>query len=267
MEFALERKVLTVEKVLITGAAGLLGTAVVAELRRQNVPIRALDRGPCPVEFRGEWIQQNLLSDKLLGYALDGVISLIHCATDPSNPKNDLKILDLLLAACRIQGVHFVYVSIAGIKDAASSSTYFRAKLSCEMRLAASGCAYTIVRATQLHSFIDALIRRLSFGPISLEPRLTFQPIDPRFVADFLVKAALSQPLGYTADLNGPERLSLEALVSLQLRRGRAKKLRVHIPAIGPLAAFEKLNMVDGMSGGRTWSEWSMARLSANCTK
>jgi len=71
-------------RVLVTGAAGRLGTAVAAELRSRGITTHGLalpDAGPCPTDevFRGDARDPDLMAK-----AVHGVDGIIHLAAIPS---------------------------------------------------------------------------------------------------------------------------------------------------------------------------------------
>ncbi len=48
--------------ILVTGAGGLLGRAVVDALAQQGIPARATGRGTAPADLPTEWARADLLS-------------------------------------------------------------------------------------------------------------------------------------------------------------------------------------------------------------
>jgi len=73
---------LMTNRVLITGAGGFIGNAVLDKLRDTNASIRALDLGPSPVGLPDnvEWIQGNINDETVLQRAVAGVDRIIHLA-------------------------------------------------------------------------------------------------------------------------------------------------------------------------------------------
>ena len=93
-----------------------------------------------------------------LAAAVADVDVVIHAASDPrGDPAADEEGTRRLAAAARAAGVgHVVYVSIVGIDRI--PFPYYARKLAAERALAASGQPYSILRATQFHSFVDFLL-------------------------------------------------------------------------------------------------------------
>ena len=243
-------------RILVTGAGGTLGGAVVTALRARGLLVRGLGRGPAPITFDGEWTRVDLLSRQGLAAALVDIRAVVHCASNPEQPDEDIHMIEGLSDSLAKSRIHFVYIGIAGIEEAAAVSPYYRAKLQCERKIAAGGAPYTILRATQMHSFVAHMLRRLSIGPMLLTPPITLQPVDPAFVARSLAICSLGDPQEEGAVLHGPETLDMGVLAQDWLDASGSRKLRLPVPAIGPLAAFRRLRRVQGLAGGLGWKAW-----------
>ena len=98
-----------------------------------------------------------------------------------------------------------------------------------------SGLGYTILRATQFHSFVEALFTAQRRSPIVVAPSFPLQPIAVKEVADRLVELAADSPAGRVADIGGPEQHGVPALARLW-----ARATGTHRPVI-PLALPRKL--------------------------
>lgn len=249
--------------ILVTGAAGLLGRNVCDALRSRGAYVTGLVRqvpdAPTP---QVAWAQADLLrADTLSASIFDGLDAIIHCATNSIVPAEDVRAIGNILRAAR-HVPHVVYVGIAGIEAAAGALAYYQAKLDCEAALLASGQPHTIARATQFHDLIDYVVSSLCKGSFLLCPRLTFQPVDVRFVAERLADLALAAPIGRARDIHGPETLTFDALSRAWLQAHHTTKLRIPIPALGLLRGFSRLARVDGDAGGLQWSAWLAARAS-----
>jgi uncharacterized protein YbjT (DUF2867 family) len=243
-------------RILVTGAGGVLGGAVVHALLAAGARVRGLGRRPAPDGFPAEWREVDLLTGHGVASAFEDVKAVVHCATNPQAPGEDMDVLGRLIDVAEQRRVHLVHVGIAGIEQATASSEYYRTKAVCEARLSASRCPFTIVRATQLHPFVEMLIERLTLGPFLLTPEVALQPVDPDFVAAALAAASLGAPQGRMPDLHGPETLRLKHLAASWLEVRHIRKRLVPIPAFGPLRAFSQLREVRGRTGGRTWRAW-----------
>jgi uncharacterized protein YbjT (DUF2867 family) len=246
----------TSDLMLVTGAGGVLGRTVVAELVNAGVKVRGVGRHAMPQGFPGDWHQGHLQDLAMVESVWQDVTTVVHCASAPFAPREDRRVLQNLLTEARTRPAHIVYVSIAGIQKAAAHSEYYRSKLDGEIALEESGIAHTIVRITQFHPMVDMFLKRLSIGCLLLRPPLRLQPIDVKFAAKELVRHAIAHSSGRVQDLHGCERLNERELIDSWLSARQARKVVIPIPALGPLKAFAQIAEVYGVSGGLTWSEW-----------
>jgi uncharacterized protein YbjT (DUF2867 family) len=214
------------KSVLVTGATGTLGRAVVPRLAAAGAAVQGLSRRPHASDDGSgvRWAVGDLRRRYGIAAALSGVDVIVHCATAP---RGDADAARNLIDAARAAGSpHLVYISIVGID--ALPMGYYRAKLDVERLVADSGLPVTILRATQFHDllvWVFAAQRRL---PVLLVPaRTSFQPVDAGEVADRLVELALGQPAGRVDDLGGPEVRAVDDLARAYLRfAGRRRRVQ-----------------------------------------
>jgi uncharacterized protein YbjT (DUF2867 family) len=108
-----------------------------------------------------------------------------------------------LAATARAAGVrHLVFISIVGVDSI--PFPYYRAKLAVEREVESSGVPYTVLRATQFHSFIVSLLAAQHRLPALLAPAFSAQPIAVEEVAARLVELATDAPAGRVPDIGGP---------------------------------------------------------------
>jgi len=180
----------------------------------------------------------DLIIGEGLEAAVEGVKTIVHCASSPIRPRQvDVKGTERLLVVANRAGVsHVVFISIVGI-DRNPYFPYYRMKLETERIVEQSTVPWTILRATQFHEFVLRQIRFLELGPVALVPKgFLLQPIDTREVADRLVELALSEPAGRVPDVGGPEIRTFAGLArSYQKAAGRHRKL-VEVPIPGKTA-------------------------------
>jgi uncharacterized protein YbjT (DUF2867 family) len=241
---------------LVTGAAGVLGSAVVAELFSAGMKVRGVGRHAMPQGFPGDWHQCDLQDPGMVESVWQDVATVVHCATAPFAPREDRRVLQNLLGTARTKPAHIVYVSIAGIQKAAAHSEYYRSKLDGEIALEKSPISHTIVRITIFHPLVDMLLKKFSLGPVLLMPKFQLQPIDVNFAAKELARHAIARSYGRVQELHGPQRLNEREMIQSWLTVREIRKFVIPIPALGPLKALAQISPVDGVSGGSTWSEW-----------
>ena len=69
--------------ILVTGGSGLVGSFLIAELRRRGLPVRALYRGQIPAAVHNqsiEWMEADIRDSLAMRTALESVTHVFHCA-------------------------------------------------------------------------------------------------------------------------------------------------------------------------------------------
>jgi uncharacterized protein YbjT (DUF2867 family) len=213
-------------KVLVTGATGTLGRALLGQLA--DAGVRALSRRPRPETgtWPGDWAVGDLTTGAGLAEAVRDVATIVHCATDVYRFRNDLTAIDRLVESAGIAGSpHLVYVSIVGVDRV--PFRYYRIKREVERRVEASGLPWTIQRATQFHDLVRAVLRVVSAPPIMLVPAgVSVQPVDVGDLARRLASLVDSGPAGRVPDFGGPEVRTFTDLAAAYLRStGRRRRI------------------------------------------
>jgi uncharacterized protein YbjT (DUF2867 family) len=202
--------------ILVTGGTGTLGRPTVALLTAHGHDVRILSRKPGPDRFVGD-----VTTGAGLREALSGVDTVLHLATSAGS--KDPAQARIVVDACRAAGVkHIVYISIVGVD--AIPYPYYRAKLESERVIEKSGIPYTILRATQFHSFVGMFITLQRKLPVVLALDVPDQPIAVDEVAARLVELVNAGPSGHVTDIGGPEQLSLRDAINIWQRAHGTRK-------------------------------------------
>ncbi|WTW94307.1 NAD(P)H-binding protein [Streptomycetaceae bacterium NBC_01309] len=251
---------MTANVILLTGATGVLGREVLDRVRAQGLPVRAMTRRTALPDDPGvDWMTGDLTTGEGLDAALDGVGTVIHCASDTRRPKNDVPGMRHLLDAAKQAGVgHIVNISIVGVDRI--PYFYYKIKLEGERLLQESGIPWTNLRATQFPDLLNKALRVLSKLPVVLMPSKTAcQPIDPGEVADHLVELAQAAPAGQAPEVGGPKVYDAPELARTWLKAAGKRRyvLKVHIPGKAG-AAFRAayLTTPQRAVGVRTWERY-----------
>lgn len=133
-------------KVLVTGATGQIGQALVSELTRRGILVRAFSRKPPAAHSLPEgsdWMQGDLLDPASLERALHGVHKLFLLnAVVPDELTQAL----IAYGMARRQGLaHIVYLSVFKV-DQFGDVPHFASKLAVEAALRQGGMPFTILR-------------------------------------------------------------------------------------------------------------------------
>ena len=200
-------------KIVVIGGTGLIGSKTVAILRQGDHEVLVASPKSGVNTITGEGLKE----------AMAGTQVVIDLANSPSF--EDKAVLEFfqtsgrnLLAAEAAAGVrHHVALSIVGI-DRTPDSGYFRAKVTQEKLIEASGIAYTIIRSTQFLEFLSPIIDSSMDGNVvRISPGL-FQPIAADDVAAIVADVALVTPRNGIIEIAGPERAPFNETVARYLK-------------------------------------------------
>jgi uncharacterized protein YbjT (DUF2867 family) len=195
-------------KIVVIGGSGLIGTKLVNNLRQHGQEVVAASPSSGVNTITGEGLAK----------ALTGAQVVVDVSNAPSwEDKAVLEFFETsgrnLLAAEAAAGVgHHVALSVVGTERLLASG-YFRAKMSQEDLIKASGIPYTIVRATQFLEFIDGIAQFSTVGQTVHLPPALWQPIAADDVASALAEVTLGAPVNGMIEIAGPERVGLDELV------------------------------------------------------
>ncbi|TDC77556.1 SDR family oxidoreductase [Streptomyces hainanensis] len=254
-------------RVLVTGAAGRLGRALLPGLVAAGHDVRAMSRRERPAGGDAAWVRANLATGEGVARALDGVDAVVHLAAAPYRGRYTDRVevagTSRLLGAAAPAGVgHLVYVSIAGCDRIPWG--YFRTKVRTEALLAGGGLPWSVVRSTQFHSFVDqALTLAARTGVLLADPGITARPVDVTDVADRLVRQVGDGPSGGVEDFVGPEVLGLaDAVHRWRAARGlRRPVVRLRVPGrLGREFRAGHLAGGTGEAGRITWDAYLATR-------
>ena len=235
--------------ILVTGATGFVGRALLPRLAEAGLELRCLVRPSrrSPRLPRGIPVQVSIASladARGLRAALVGVDTLIHLAgAEWHGRRGDVFAVDAagtraLVEAAREAGVgRIVYLSHLGA-DRASAYPVLKAKGIAEEFIRQSGLTYTIVRSTLLYGaedvFLNVVAALVKLGPgLFLMPgdgRISLQPL---WVEDLVtcLEWSLSDltSLNQTIALGGPEFVTFAQMVQTVMDVLRVRRLVVPV--------------------------------------
>ena len=269
---------------LLTGATGLVGSALLPRLLAEGTQVRCLVRDPRRLGAQRVRVQialGDLTDPPSFRNALRGVHTVVHLAASiRDQPGGSIEELNgiatwRMVEAAERQGVErFVFFSALG------ASTHHRARL-----LRAKALAEQAVSEAAVSSIVFApsivyapgdqwltLLERMALAPVmpvSGRGRAAFQPIWADDVAA-CVMAALRPPDSNGAatsqaatdgcaqrryDLAGPETLSHDEIVRTLLRSQDRRRALLHIPTPIVSRGLRALERIAGPSAFATWDE------------
>jgi uncharacterized protein YbjT (DUF2867 family) len=232
--------------ILLTGATGTVGRALLQRLTAAGQPVRCLVREPRKLgddRVRVQIALGDLADPSSFRHALRGIDQVVHLAASiRDQPRGSIEELNgvatlRLLRAAESAGVsRFVFFSAIGASLHAPAR-FFRAKALAEEAVTESPLATTVFAPSIVYAPGDPwmkILERLSFlpaMPIAGSGRALYQPIWAGDVAE-CVERVLGNGAGGDArlELAGPETLSYDAIAETALRAfGRDRRL-VHVP-------------------------------------
>lgn len=249
-------------RVLVTGGTGVLGSELVPRLKGAGYTARIASRRPASAKTDPEieWAQVDLATGSGLVPAVSDVDVIVHAASNVGKAEEiDVRGTEWLLQHAGEAGAsHVIYVSIVGIDKIPFG--YYQHKLAAEHLIEVSDVPWSILRATQFHTFIDMLLQPLKWLPIAPLPTdFQAQPIDPGEVATRLLEAVDDGAAGRLPDIGGPAVHRLGGLARTWLSARRLRRWVFRLPLPGQVAAGfrQGRNTVpENRYGTITWAEW-----------
>jgi uncharacterized protein YbjT (DUF2867 family) len=256
---------------LLTGATGTVGNALLPRLTARVEPVRCLVRSPRGLgdqRVRVQIVLGDLADPWSFRHALRGVDTVVHLAASVRDQPaasieelNGLATWRLVRAAERAGVRRFVFFSALGASSR-HAVRFFRAKALAERALVESSLDYTIFAPSIVYAPGDrwlTLLDRLSLLPVMPLPgagRALFQPIWAEDAA-----SAVLAVLGRNGDapdrveLAGPDTLSHEAIVALALRSFGRRRPLLPVPQPVVRRSLDAVELVGGPTAFATAEE------------
>ena len=263
--------------ILLTGATGNVGSALLPRLTEEGERVRCLVRDPRRLGSERVRVQITFgdLSDPAsFRNALRGVNTVVHLAAAiRDQPRasieelNGVATLRLIRAAKRAGVERFVFFSAMGA-SLESPSRFFRAKALAERAVEESGLDHLIFLPSIVYSPGDPwtkLLHTMSFlpaMPISGSGRARYQPISAEDTAAAVVAALNGKADKDRIELAGPEELTYNDITREALRAyGRRRRL-LHVPLPIVKAGLEAIGIFAGEGAFATWEEAELMEIS-----
>jgi NADH dehydrogenase len=262
---------------LLTGATGSVGRALLRRLTASGEPVRCLVRDPRGLgsdRVRVQIALGDLADPPSFRNAMRGVKTVVHLAAAiRDQPAGSIEELNgiatwrMVRAAERAGVEHFVFMSSLGAARH-DRTRFLRAKALAEDAVLASDVRHTVFAPSMIYSPGDmfmTLLQRMALllpvMPVSGRGQALYQPIWAEDVAD-CVMAALGPKPAFDGrerfELAGPQTLSHEQIVELVLRGAGRPRRVVNVPT--PLVS-RGLRVVETLMKSRSPATWDEAEL------
>jgi NADH dehydrogenase len=263
---------------LLTGATGLIGSAVLRRLVAAGTPVRCLVRDPRRLGAERVRVQialGDLADPPSFRNALRGVDVVVHlAATIRDQPRGSIEELNgiatwrLVQAAERAGVRRFVFFSALNASSH-NRTRFLRAKALAEEAVRQSSLAHTIFAPSIVYAphdpFLTLLdrIALLPVMPVSGRGDARFEPIWAEDVAE-CVSAAMERANGASAryELAGPQVLSHTEIIELALRASGRRRPLVHVPTPVVSRGLRALEALMKSKAPAVWDEAELMEVS-----
>lgn len=262
--------------ILLTGASGLVGQAVLGRLVSDGAPVRCLVREPRRLGALRVHVQialGDLADPPSFRNAMRGVDSVIHLAASiRDQPQGSIEELTAIATwrmvdAARRAGVErFIFFSALGTSTQ-SRARFLRAKALAEQAVREAPLPSVIFAPSIIYAPADPFLQLLGrlallpgVTPIMGRGRAAYQPIWVEDVADCVLAVVRGAPAPASVryELAGPQTLDYEQIVELVLASLGKRRALVHVPT--PLV-LRSLALLERLAGTRAFATPDEAEL------
>jgi uncharacterized protein YbjT (DUF2867 family) len=261
---------------LLTGATGQVGSALLGRLLAEGLQVRCLVRDPRRLGARRVRVQialGDLTDPPSFRNAMRGVDTVVHLAASiRDQPRGSIEELNgiatwrMVQAAERAGVERFLFFSALGASTH-SRVRFLRAKALAEQAVHEAGLRSIVLSPSIVYAPGDrwlTLLERLALlpvMPVSGSGRARYQPLWVEDAADCVIGALRDAPNGASGspharfELAGPQTLSHTEIVRLVLRSLGRRRPLAHVPTPIVLRALRLLEAAAGMRAFATWEE------------
>jgi uncharacterized protein YbjT (DUF2867 family) len=268
---------------LLTGATGQVGSALLGRLLAEGTPVRCLVRDPRRLGARRVRVQialGDLADPPSFRNAMRGVDTVVHLAASiRDQPRGSIEELNgiatwrMVQAAERAGVERFLFCSALGASTH-HRVRFFRAKALAEQAVREAGLRSIVLSPSIVYAPGDpwlTLLERLALlpvMPVSGRGRAVYQPLWAEDAADCLMGALRRTGDGRERfELAGPQTLSHTDIVRLLLRSLNRRRPLVHVPTAIVSRALRLLEAAAGTRAFATWDEAELMEVPMTCSR
>jgi nucleoside-diphosphate-sugar epimerase len=237
-------------KIVVTGAAGLVGQNLVPRLKAKQLgQIVGIDKHPVNVAILREHhpdievIEADLALAGDWQQALEGCTHLVCCHAQIGGlyaeeyVRNNVTATERLLEAAKKYGVPYVVSISSSVVNSKAVDNYTETKKAQEALVAASGIKQVVLRPTLMFGWFDRkhvgwlgrFMQRVPVFPIPGDGKALRQPLYAGDFADIIASAVEKEITG-AYNITGQERIDYIDLMRLVKEASRAKARIVKVP-------------------------------------
>jgi len=263
---------------LLTGATGLVGSALLRRLTADGQPVRCLVRDPRRLgsdRVRVQIALGDLADPASFRNAMRGVDTVVHLAAAiRDQPVGSIEELNgiatwrMVQAAERAGVEHFVYFSSLGAASH-DRTRFLRAKALAERAVLDSHIRHTVFSPSLIYAHGDrfmTLLERIALVtpvmPVSGHGRALYQPIWVEDVAGCVMAVVSGGDGRDRYDLAGPQTLTHEQIVGLMLRGAGRPRPLINVPTSIVRGALRALETLMKSRAPTTWDEAELMEVS-----
>ena len=238
-------------RIVLTGAAGLVGQNLLVELRDQGYThLVAIDKHAYNLGIlrelhpQVEVVEADLAEPGAWAQAFAGaaVVVQLHAQITGKHrelfDRNNLVATRHVLDACRAHAVPFLVHISSSVVNSVATDDYTETKKQQEAMVTASGLRHCVLRPTLMFGWFDPkhlgwlsrFMARTPVFPIPGDGRFMRQPLYERDFCRCIVRCIERQPDGVAYDIVGDTRVDYVDIIRTIKRVKKLRTLIVHIP-------------------------------------
>ncbi len=239
------------DKILLTGAAGLVGQNLIVELKAQGyTQLVAIDKHAHNLAIlRGlhpdvQVIEADLAEPGAWANAFAGVRCVVQLHAQITGKqreifdRNNIAATTHVLDACKAHAVPFVVHISSSVVNSVATDDYTETKKQQEALVAASGLSHCVLRPTLMFGWFDPkhlgwlsrFMAKTPVFPIPGDGRFMRQPLYERDFCRCIAKCIEREPAGEIYDIVGDTRIDYVDIIKTIKRVKRLRTVIVHIP-------------------------------------
>ena len=263
---------------LLTGATGLVGSALLRRLTAAGTPVRCLVRDPRRLgadRVRVQIALGDLADPPSFRNALRGVRTVVHLAAAlRDQPQGSIEELDgiatwrMVHAAERAGVERFVFFSALGASSH-NRTRFLRSKALAEQAVLGSDLRHTVFAPSMVYApgdrFLTLLARMALLAPVmpvSGRGRALFEPMWADDVADCVMAVLADDDARPRYELAGPQTLTHRDIVDLAVRAAGRERPLVSVPTPVVSRALRVLEALMKSKAPAVWDEAELLEVS-----